>query len=202
MTKDLRRYAAATKRNRKHILKVLKSALPNKGKIIEVASGTGEHACYFAAAFPSLSWQPTDIDQMALESIEAHRLVNGKPNLLPPLHLDVNLENWPINGADGAICINMLHITPWHCCEGLIKGCSNLLQLEKPLILYGPFKQHGQHTSESNFAFDQYLRQQNSTWGIRNLDDITKLASAHKFTVGKTIPMPANNFCLVLLRSS
>ncbi len=173
-----------------------------KGLVLEVASGSGEHAAYFAAKLPALDWQPTDPDAQALASISAHCADAGLPNLLAPLHLDVTAAQWPVDRADAVICCNMIHIAPWAACEGLIAGAARVLPAGGLLYLYGPYKIGGQHTAPSNQAFDEQLRARNPAWGIRDLDDVTALAARHGFVLAETVPMPANNLSVIFRRGA
>ena len=159
-TSDPRQYRPHVARNRDPILDVLRRVLPPKGLVLEVASGSGEHAAYFAQNLPSIDWQPTDQDQQALASVAAHRADAELPNLLPPLPLDVTAAQWPIDRADAVICCNMIHIAPWTACEGLIAGSARVLPTGGLLYLYGPYKIGGRHTAPTNQAFDERLRAQ------------------------------------------
>jgi SAM-dependent methyltransferase len=199
---DQRLYAPATARNREPILAVLRRVLPPQGLVLEVASGSGEHAAYFAAALPALRWQPSDPDARAHASIAAHRDAAATPNLLPPLVLDAEASAWPIEDADAVICINMIHIAPWSAAEGLIAGAARILPPGGVLYLYGPFKLEGRHTADSNRDFDGWLRAQDPAWGVRDLADVTDLAARHGFKLIETVPMPANNLSVVFRRAS
>ena len=197
---DPRQYRPHVARNRDAIVDVLRRVLPPRGRVLEIASGSGEHAAYFAAKFPSLVWQPTDPDPEALASISAHRADADLPNLLPPLQLDVTAAQWPVGHADAVICCNMIHIAPWVACEGLIAGAERILSSGGLMYLYGPYKIGGRHTAPTNLAFDEQLRARNATWGIRDLDDVTALAERHGFTLAETVPMPANNLSVIFRR--
>jgi SAM-dependent methyltransferase len=199
-TPDRRIFRPHVARNREPILDVLKRVLPQQGLVLEVASGSGEHAAYFAKALPGLSWQPTDPDAEALASIAAHRGAAGAPNLLPPLQLDVTEEQWPVARADAILCNNMIHIAPWTACEGLIAGAARLLAAGGILYLYGPYKIDGRHTAPSNQEFDLSLRQRNPLWGIRDLADVVSLAAHRGLVLAETVPMPANNLSVVFRR--
>ena len=170
---DPRLYHAHVARNRAPILDVLKRVLPPAGLVVEIASGSGEHAAFFAKSLPDISWQPTDIDANALSSTAAHRAAGGAPNLLPPLRLDTTAEQWPVAHADAVVCNNMIHISPWAVTEGLICGASRVLRSGGILFLYGPYKIDGRHTAPSNEDFDASLRARNAQWGIRDLGDVT-----------------------------
>jgi SAM-dependent methyltransferase len=190
----------AVARNRDPILAVLRRHLPGKGTVLEIASGTGEHAAYFAPQFPDLTWQPTDIDPDALASIEAHRAAVNAPNLRAPIELDVTAPQWPVERADAVVSINMIHISPWAAAEGLMSGAAKLLAVGGVLYLYGPFKEDGVHTAPSNFAFDASLRAQNPEWGVRDVGDVRALADSHGFDFIERVAMPANNLSLVFRR--
>lgn len=195
-----RRTAPAVARNCEPIGDVLAHWLPAAGLVLEIASGTGEHAAYFAAALPHLTWQPTDPDNAALSSIAAWRETARLPNLLPPVRLDVMTPNWPIGWADSVVCINMIHISPWRAVEALIVGAAKVLAPSGVLFLYGPYKEGGRHTAPSNEAFDADLRARNPEWGVRDLDDVRALADKHGFTFEKRVEMPANNLSVVFRR--
>ncbi len=199
-TRDRRIFRPHVARNREPILEVLKRVLPPRGLVLEVASGSGEHAAYFAKALPDLSWQPTDPDAEALASIAAHRAAAGAPNLLPPLQLDVTAQQWPVEAADAIICNNMIHIAPWAACEGLIAGAARILPAGGLLYLYGPYKIDGRHTAPSNQEFDVSLRERNPLWGIRDLADVVAQAAQHGFAPVETVPMPANNLSVIFRR--
>ena len=197
---DPRQYRPHVPRNRDPILDVLKRVLPARGLVLEIASGSGEHAAYFAAALPQLIWQPSDPAEEALASIAAHVEDAALTNLLAPLHLDVTASSWPAERADAVICCNMIHIAPWAACEGLIAGAARVLAAGGILYLYGPYKIGGRHTAPSNQEFDGYLRRQNPAWGIRDLDEVTALARRHSFTLTETVAMPANNLSVIFSR--
>jgi SAM-dependent methyltransferase len=198
---DPRLYYAHVARNREPILEVLRRVLPPQGLVLEVASGSGEHAAYFAKRLPTLFWQPTDLDPRALASIAAHRTAADAPNLLSPLRLDAMSEQWPVQHADALVCINMIHITPWATCQGLMTGAERTLRAGGVLYLYGPYQINGRHTAQSNEEFDAWLRTQNAQWGVRDLAEVTALAQRHGFSLAETIPMPANNLSAVFERS-
>jgi SAM-dependent methyltransferase len=187
-------------RNRDPILAVLRRVLPPTGIVLEIASGTGEHAVYFAAALPHLTWQPSDQDEQALRSIAAHRAVARLPNLLAPLSLNAAAPNWPVAQADAVVAINMVHISPWQATQGLVAGAGRVLSPGGVLFLYGAYKENGAHTAVSNEAFDADLRRRHPDWGVRDLEEVTGLAEAHRLELSERIPMPANNLSLVFRR--
>ena len=193
----VRKEAPATQRNRDAIALVLHEVLPRDGLMLEVASGSGEHAVYFASLFPRLTWQPSDPDPDALASIEAWRQHAGCANVLAPLRIDAAAAEWPIKTADAVLCINMAHITPWSATQGLIAGARRLLGPGKPLYLYGPFRQAGVPVAPSNAAFDAALRERNPGWGLRTVEDVTVLARQHGFARQQIVAMPTNNLSLV-----
>jgi SAM-dependent methyltransferase len=193
--------APAVARNRDPILAVLRQLLPTEGTVLEIASGSGEHAVYFAAGLPHLTWQPTDVDPVALKSISAPRDLAALPNLQSPVKLDVQAAAWPITRADALVCINMLHIAPWSAAEGLIVGAGRVLPPAGVLYLYGPFQQSGQHTAPSNAAFDESLRARNPEWGVRDVTDVAELAGRKGLELAEQIAMPANNLSVVFRRT-
>lgn len=195
---DARLRAPATGRNRDPILAVLRRVLPPSGLVLEVASGTGEHAAHFALHLPDLIWQPSDADPRSLASIAAWAAASGAANLRPPLTLDATVEKWPLGQADAMVCINMIHIAPWEACLGLLAGAKRLLGPGAPLVLYGPYMREGLHTAPSNDAFDRSLRAQNPAWGVRDADAV--VAAASGFRLDEIVEMPANNLTLVLRR--
>jgi SAM-dependent methyltransferase len=186
-----------TARNRHPILEVLKPRLPPTGFVLEIAAGSGEHAVYNAAAFPSLSWQPTDKDPESLASIAAWRDHARLPNLLPPLQLDASdPASWPVANADVIININMIHIAPWKATEGLMTGAGRVLRSGGFLFLYGPYFERGVETAPSNQSFDQSLKRGDPAWGIRHLDDVTAVAGRYSLELSERVAMPANNLSL------
>lgn len=201
-TSDPRQFRPHVPRNRDPILDVLKRVLPQRGVALEIASGSGEHAAYFAEKLPQLTWQPSDPDETALASAAAHRADVGLANLRAPLHLDVTAASWPITHADAVICCNMIHIAPWSACEGLVAGAARVLPTGGVLYLYGPYKIGGTHTAASNQKFDGYLRGRNPAWGIRDLDEVTALAGRDGFTLIETVAMPANNLSVIFARKA
>ncbi len=190
-----KRHAPATQRNRDAILTILRDELPPSGLVLEVASGSGEHAVYFATALPNLNWQPSDPDPTALASIEAWRRDADLPNLLAPIQLDA-AKVWPIGNADAIVCINMVHISEWAATIGLFKGSAHMLQSGAPLILYGPYIEDDVETAPSNLAFDRSLKERNARWGLRNVTDIDGLANEYGFERTGRAAMPANNLTL------
>lgn len=196
----MKRHAPATERNREPIAAVLREVLPARGTVLEIASGTGEHAAYFANLFPKLLWQPTDPDPAALASIEAWGAESGCENLLPPVFLDAAAENWPIARADATLCVNMVHISPWAATLGLLRGAGRVLEPGAPLILYGPYRRAGVPTAPSNEAFDQSLKSRNPEWGLRSLEDVSREAEAEGMCLERVFEMPANNVTVLFRR--
>jgi SAM-dependent methyltransferase len=194
--------APAAARNREPILRVLRDYLPPSGLVLEIASGTGEHAAWYSSALPSLTWQPTDRDPEALESIAAWRDLTNTLNLLPPLLLDASAATWPVSQADVVVAINMVHISPWTATQGLIAGAARVLNPGGLLFLYGPFREGGVHTGAGNAAFDADLRARDPSWGIRDLDEITALAGRQGLTGPERIAMPANNLSVVFRQAA
>jgi len=197
---DPRRHAPHALRNRAPILAVLRRALPRHGVVLEIASGSGEHAVAFAAALPQITWQPTDADPGALASIAAHAADASLANLLAPLHLDVESPTWPIASAEAMVCCNMIHIAPWPASIALLAGAGRTLTPDGLLYLYGPFRQEGRHTADSNRAFDEDLRRRNPSWGVRDLGEVTALAEANGLRRTEIVEMPANNLSVLFRR--
>lgn len=189
--------APATLRNREPILDVLRQVLPDRGTVLEIASGSGEHAVHFARHLPHLTFQPSDPDSTALRSIAAWIADSDLTNVRAPVMLDAAAALWPIVQADAIICINMIHISPWPATEGLIKKAATLLALGAPLYLYGPYRREDRPTAASNEDFDVSLRGRNPAWGLRSLDDVAALASAAGFAAPDIIEMPANNLSVI-----
>lgn len=202
---DSRQYAPATQRNREPILEALLQALPPTGTVLEIASGTGEHATFFAPRLFPRKWIPSDPNPRHRDSIAAWSKYLPCENLYPPLDIDVRDSVWSvekdISNITAIVNINMIHISPWSACLGLMAGAGRVLLSGGILYLYGAFKQNGKHTAPSNEAFDEYLRSQNPEWGLRNLEDVVAVANSHNFTLLKTWQMPANNLSVVFQRA-
>lgn len=213
-----KRHAPATLRNRDAIAQVLRTCLPAGGRVLEIASGSGEHIVHFAEVFPALEWQPSDPDPAALLSIAAWTAEAGPPNILDPVRLDARSDDWPVekaaailcinmksNSCEGAksvsyaacLCINMVHISEWAATVGLFKGCSKVLQPGAPLILYGPYLEDDVETAPSNLVFDCSLKDRNPEWGLRNVADVDSVAAKHGFKRIRRVGMPANNLTLI-----
>jgi len=195
-----RRSAPAALRNREPIAEVLGEWLPPSGLVLEIASGSGEHAVYFAERFPRLEWQPTDVHPDALTSIAAWREETRLPNVRGPLPLDAASSEWPVDQADAVLSINMVHISPWESALGLLDGASRLLGRGAPLIMYGPWLKDDIPTVDSNLAFDADLRRRDPKWGLRRVEDFATEAAQREFDLEQTRPMPANNLMLLLRR--
>ncbi|MEA1071469.1 DUF938 domain-containing protein [Sphingomonas sp. LY160] len=192
---DVRRHAPAAARNVVAIGDVLADWLPSEGTVLEVASGSGEHALAFARRFPAQQWQPSDPDPTALASIAAWR-EGGPCNLLAPLTLDASSHPWPIDRADAVVSINMVHISPWQASLGLIDGAARLLPVGAPLILYGPWREADVPTAPSNEAFDLSLKERDPRWGLRSVDEFAGIAWRHGLVLVDRRSMPANNIML------
>lgn len=215
--RDVRQFAPATQRNREPILAVLSEVLPPSGTVLEISSGTGEHAVFFAPLLAPRLWVPSDPNPVARASIAAWREHCLAKNLFPPISLDVCDPVWPVeqqtlpealqkldlhqHPIQAIVNINMIHIAPWSACLGLIAGAERLLPSNGILYLYGPFKQANQHTAPSNEAFDASLQMQNPEWGVRNLEDVVAVAQTHHLTLVKTVAMPANNLSVIFQRT-
>ena len=192
-----RRSAPAALRNREPIAEVLADWLPEHGLVLEIASGTGEHAVYFAERFPELEWQPSDLHPDALTSIAAWRA--GRANVREPVVLDASSNQWPVDRAEAVLSINMVHISPWAAALGLIAGAGRVLAPGAPLILYGPWLDDAIPTAASNLAFDADLKARDPAWGLRRVEDFAAAARG-RFALVETRAMPANNLMLLLRR--
>ena len=196
-----RRHAPATERNRDAILAVLERSLPPQGLILEIASGTGQHADFFAPRLAPRRWQPTDVDPEALASIAGYRSFAGNcPTFLPPVALDVSAPEWPLRSAAAVVAINLIHVAPWSATERLLAGAARVLPDEGVLYLYGPFKRKGQHTAPSNQRFDAMLQDEDPAWGVRDLSDVVATAGRNGLTLSEVVEMPANNLSVVLTK--
>lgn len=196
-------HAPATARNREPIRAVLKEVLPAEGRLLEIAAGTGEHAVFFAGAFPDLQWHPSDPDPQARASIAAHAAQAGHANLHPALDLNVEEAAWedalepPL---DAILAVNLIHISPWEATQGLMRGSGSLLRADGPLILYGPYRRHDRPTAPSNEAFDESLGQRDPRWGLRYIESVSDLAAQHDLALEKVVEMPANNLTVIFRR--
>ena len=180
-----------------------------EGNVLELGSGTGQHASTFAGRTPQLTWWPSDIYPSHLASIEAWRRHAGLANLRSPQRIDLSDPAW-VWTADGQaggmlaamLCINVLHIAPWRVAQNLIAGAGRYLAADGRLFVYGPFMRAGQHTAPSNAEFDASLRAKNPEWGVRDLDDLEALAQDAGLTLAETVPLPANNLVLAFARAA
>lgn len=195
-----RRSAPAALRNREPIAEVLTDWLPDSGLVLEIASGTGEHAAFFAERFPRLEWQPSDMHAGALASIAAWRETAGLANIRGPIVIDASATTWPIHHADAVLSINMVHISPWESALGLLDGARRMLPAGAPLILYGPWLREGVAAQPSNLAFDADLKRRDPSWGLRLVEDFAAEAATRGLELLETREMPANNLMLLLRR--
>ena len=196
----MKRQSPAAARNRDPILAVLRDWLPESGRVLEIAAGTGEHALHFAAAFPNLEWQPTDPDPEARASIDAWAEEEGTPNLRPALHLDVTSPTWPVAQAAAILAINLVHISLPEASTGLLAGAAWQLPPGAPLVLYGPWRVQGELLVYSNHAFDLALKERDPRYGLRELSAFAAEAGQHGFTLAERRDMPANNLMLRFVR--
>ena len=196
----MKRHAPATARNSQPLAEVLARELPASGTVLEIASGSGEHAVFMARRFPALDWQPSDRDAEALASVDAWAAEARLANLRPAIALDAAAPDWLIVSAYALLCVNMVHISPWDAAVGLFAGAGRVLGSGAPLVLYGPFVEPDVETAASNHAFDQSLRQRDPAWGLRSTADLDRLAAGHGMTRTARCAMPANNLVLVYRR--
>ena len=204
---DQRLFFPATERNRGPIGDLLKQLLPGSGAVLELASGSGEHAVCFQQRFPHLHWQASDPDPDHRASINAWIQHQGLSQVMPAaLNLDVEHRPWPLpqnlqGAVKAVVCINLLHISPASCTDAVLEESALLLPSGAHLIIYGPFRRNGAHTSASNAAFDQSLRERNHQWGLRELNQVTAIAAKAGFNNENVFSMPANNLTLVFQRA-
>jgi hypothetical protein len=210
---DARRFAPATQRNRDPILQVLQRVLPPEGTVLEISSGTGEHAVYFAPHLAPRQWLPSEPNPTLRRSITAWQATSPADNLHPPIDLDTHASTWSVELVEqpealasvdlqqypitAIVNINMIHIAPWSACVGLMAGAGRILPSGGILYLYGPFKVNRQHTAPSNHAFDTSLKSQNSEWGVRDLEAVATLAESYGLVLSATVEMPANNLSVI-----
>ncbi|MEO7655560.1 MAG: DUF938 domain-containing protein [Sphingomicrobium sp.] len=199
-SRGARRTAPAALRNREPIAAVLADWLPRRGLVLEIASGTGEHAAHFARVFPGLEWQPSDVEPLALASIADWQDELGLANFNQPIVVDAASADWPIDRADAVLSINMVHISPWASALGLIASAARLLPEGGPLILYGPWLKDDIETAPSNLAFDADLKRRNPDWGLRRVEEFAA-AATQGFALIEVRAMPANNLMLLFRRS-
>jgi hypothetical protein len=196
-TRGAQRSAPAALRNREPIADVLAEWLPACGLMLEIASGSGEHAIFFAERFPSIEWQPSDVHPDALASIAAWRDTADLPNVRAPLSIDAASTDWPIDRADAVLSINMVHISPWTSALGLLAGADRLLGPGAPLILYGPWLKDDIETVPSNLDFDADLKRRDPAWGLRHVEEFDAAAARRGFTLEDVRRMPANNLMML-----
>lgn len=198
--KFLRKTSISATRNAAHIQQILKKVLPKYGSVLEIGSGTGQHSIVFAEALPSLKWIPSDADNLNFDSINGWRqlAINNTPDT--PRLIDASSGNWFFNVNDNItsiVVINVIHISPWSVTKGILKGAQKILPRGGVLYFYGPFIQDNIATAHSNLAFDNYLKTENSSWGLRNLKEIESLAQEHSLVLEPVIKMPANNLSVI-----
>ena len=190
-------YSPAAERNKEPILRVLRQVLPDTGLVLEIASGTGQHIKHFAQALPKLTWQPSEADSRLCGVISQMLAEDQLANIKTPIELDVMQQPWPISSAAAILNFNMIHISPWTATEALLEGTGKVLTSNGMLILYGPYKRFGQHTAPSNERFDTSLKAQNPHWGVRDLEEVKKLAETNGLKFTELFEMPSNNFCVI-----
>ena len=183
----------SAERNKGPISAVLKKVLPRAGLVLEIGSGTGQHIVHFAREMPNLAWQPSERAASSLASIVQWTAEAALPNIHPPLHLDVTDQPWPVSSAAAVVSLNMIHIAPWQAAEALVRGARDVLSADGVLFLYGPFRREGRPTADSNDAFDRSLRLRDPEWGVRDLEEVERVALAHGFATPAIYEMPANN---------
>jgi SAM-dependent methyltransferase len=207
MSKRRQREPAA-ERNRKVILEVLREVLPPSGTVLEVSSGTGQHAAFFAPELRPRRWQPSEFERALIGSIEAWGERVPEANLFAPVTLDASAPVWPVEetppgpAITAIVNINMIHIAPWEACLGLLAGAGRILPPDGILYLYGPYRRGGVHTVSSNEDFDQSLQARDPQWGVRDLDEVEEAAHGEGLTLDRVIDMPVNNLSVVFRKSA
>lgn len=201
--KSHRKHAPSIERNKDPILAVLKTYLPDHGTVLEIASGSGQHAIHFIKHLPNHYWQPSDPDRESRNSIRDWWWKVQLNNILPPMNIRTDDDIWAVEQeqlplpVSAIVCINMIHIAPWEASIGLMKGAERILPAGGILYLYGPYKIDGKHTAPSNELFDVSLHSRNPKWGVRDLADVKKLAQNHSLEFVETVKMPANNLSVI-----
>ncbi len=201
MKDDARKFAPAATRNRAAILDVLGPWLPSRGRLLEIASGSGEHTMHFAAAHPAVTFQPSDPDPTNRASIDAWASHLGLANVKRALDIDATTTFAPVTAADVVVSINMIHIAPWDATVGLVRNAATVLTAGGFLLLYGPYRWNGAHTAPSNEAFDQSLKASDPAWGVRDLEAVIALAGDAGFGTPDVVEMPANNLSVIFRRA-
>ena len=200
MTNELLTSPAA-ERNKDPILTVLETVLPESGSVLEIASGTGQHVCFFAAALPKIRWQPTEPDADHREAISTRIRESGLTNIEEPLALDVHEPRWPVAAEyDAVLCINMIHISPWTSTNALCIGAARHLRTGGKLVLYGPYLEDGTAV-KSNLDFDATLKRRNLEWGLRDIEEVTRTAALHGLQRQQIVRMPAHNLTVVFTKT-
>jgi SAM-dependent methyltransferase len=201
MPTDPRKFAPSSARNRDPILAVLGPRLPARGRVLEIASGSGEHTMHLAGAYSGVTFQPSDPDAENRASIDAWTAHLGLANVEPALHIDATKTFAPVTAVDVVVCINMIHIAPWPAAVGLIRNAAGVLPVGGFLYFYGPYRRNGAHTAPSNAAFDESLRARDPSWGIRDLEAVVELAKNAGFAAPDVVEMPANNLSVIFERA-
>jgi cyclopropane fatty-acyl-phospholipid synthase-like methyltransferase len=195
---DGRRFSPSTARNMAPILSVLREVLPQQGRVLEIASGSGEHAVAFARAMPGIQWQTSDPDGEAHTSIAAWIAHEALDNVRPALSIDVRAKDWGVKEPfDAIVAINMIHYSPWKSTSALFEGAARLLRAGGTVFLYGPYKRGGRHTALSNATFEAWLKERDPSFGVRDLGEVECEAGHAGFSLRKVVEMPANNLSLV-----
>lgn len=199
-TLDCRQFSPSAARNRDPILAVLQRVLPTAGLVLELGSGTGEHAVHFARHLSALRWQPSEADPAAMASIADWVAHSALPNVLPPLRFDLAASPWPLAAADAIVAINVLHYSPWETTPALFAGAAKVLPAGGVVYCYGPYRRGGAHTAPSNADFDGWLRSVDARFAVRDLEAVEAEAQRRGFRLEEVVDMPANNFSLVFRR--
>ena len=201
---DARIFSPSASRNREPIFNILKSFLPQDARVLEIASGTGEHGAFACQARPDLRWRPSDLDADSRASQAAWAKALGLDNFLPPLTIDACKQDWGVVDEapyEALVCINMIHISPWEAGLGVIRGAGRYVKPGGVLFFYGAFMRDGRHTAPSNEEFDRSLKTRDPSWGVRDISDVAAVAAKPGFALEKTVDMPANNMCVIFRKA-
>lgn len=199
---DVKRHVPSADGNKGPILEVLERVLPERGLVLEIGSGSGQHIVHFARALPRIEWQPSDYDQVSVASVGAYRSEARLSNVRDPWLLEVRSRAWGHGVVDGVLCIDLLHVTTWSCAEGLFDGARKHLCSGAPLVLHGQFRQSGGFRSSRAAEYDAMLRERNPDWGLRDLEAVAALGTARGLLVEQVIDMPRDSLCVVFRKNA
>jgi len=199
---SVKQHAPHADREKGPLVDVLRRVLPDRGMVLEVGSGTGQHIVHFARQFPTVVFQPSDYDQVAVASVDSYRREAKLPNVREPLLLEVRKRIWGHGQLDAVLAINLVHMTSWSVCEGLFDGARRHLRPSGVLMVFGPFKQNGGFTTLADAQVDAALRSKNPDWGLRDLEAVTGLGLARNLMVEQAVDMPGGQLAVVFRKQA